>query len=165
MPDILKPVKLPASNRELVCDFLLVFSRFEFALKSQGYFHPMRDGGVGIVRIARNRFAEAVQDKLALQLQLNENRKLIQPLLDRPPAKQIVKGTVIKWVDEPAFTGQKSEAEFLLDATYGVRNNLFHGGKIPHDTVRDRDLLRAALAVIRCCLEVHTAVANEYFLS
>ena len=99
-----------------------------------------------------------------MQLELNENRKLIQPLLDRPPDKEIGKGTVVDWVRVPAFTGHTSEAEFLLDSTYRVRNNLFHGGKKPQYTVRDQDLLGAALAVIRCCLDVHTAVAKEYFL-
>jgi hypothetical protein len=160
MPDILEPVKLPASHRKLVCDFLLVFSRFEFALKSQGYFYLSGDS----VMIDRKRFAKDVQDKLTLKLELNENRKLIQPLLDRPPDKEIGKGAVIDWVSTPAFTGHTIQAEFLLKATYGVRNNLFHGGKRPQYTVRDQDLLRAALAVIRCCLDVHTTVAKEYFL-
>lgn len=85
MEDILETLKLPESHRKLVCEFLLVFSRFEFALKHNRCFIEYRGGGLGI---DRKRFELDIQVALATRLQWREDLASIQPLLDRPAMQQ-----------------------------------------------------------------------------
>jgi len=160
MPDLLDAVKLPVKHRKLVCEFLLIFSRFEFAMKKAGYAFEPCPGAVGV---DRKTFAEDVKKSLTEKLRTPQARERLNPLLTRPPMKQLLEGRTLKWKEVSAFEGKTIDAKFLLDSAYRVRNNLFHGGKWPPEPARDEELLRAALALIEICLEVHDGVAKGYF--
>ena len=162
MDDILAPVSLPDADRKLVCDFLVVFSRFESALKHRNYFRE-REENDGRFVIERGRFARDIQSQLATRLNSPEARRPIQYLLEHPPMEQVASGNTLTWERVPPHGPRRIDARFLMDAIYRVRNNLFHGGKWPHDPARDPHLLQATLAAIENFLECHSEVANAYF--
>ncbi len=157
MSDLLDAVKLPDNQRKTVCEFLLVFSRFEFALKKARYLHKPRASAIGV---DRKKFADDVNVSLQEKLKTPEQRERLDPLLNRPPMEQVIdEHGNLKWKKIPPG----SDAKSLLDSAYRVRNNLFHGGKWPPEPARDEELLRSVLALIEICLQVHKDVAEAYF--
>ena len=110
-------------NRELLLEFFLTFSCFEFALKSAGFaigdensVSPDWDGYADSIK---NVFNKAVNENL-----LNASNHL----LDNPPMKQCRLPNGLAW-NANMPSNNLTETEVILLLVRRVRNNLFHGGK------------------------------------
>ena len=131
--------------RELACEFFAVFSRFEFALKKEGYVYVNRFG-----RAAPdwNRFAESAASALDVEIG-SDFEAAINYLTSESPQVQV---SAQGW--SPAPLRGSTRASQAFDAVQRVRNNLFHGGKhTPHSPPgRDEKLVRLSLVVLQACL-------------
>jgi len=161
------------ANQELLLDFFLTFSRFEYALKVSGFFkmpnqtrHDPRCPPA----------AEADWDSFAVSLRgiFSENRterlrQASEYLLDSPPNKQVIIkdgcGWAIAW-ETPIRPRHETDIEFILRMVRSVRNNLFHGGKhnieLHEQTERTEQLLRSSLAILNECLTLSPRVKDVF---
>ena len=139
-------IRIPETSGDKVTLFAM-FSRFEFALKEQGFF----TGDEGQTawpdwhRFEREPVLAGLPRDLAHDSDVRE-------LLQNPPMKQIVHNGKPLWTQ--TFHLPLDTVHELLSAARAVRNNLFHGGK-PGDEYRDDVLCRAAQKVLQACLQRH----------
>jgi hypothetical protein len=156
------PIYETRANRELLLEFFLTFSRFEYALKAIGFFKkpdpkkyksakpPSAEPDWRTFRISlRNRFQTNRTETL---------KHACEYLLDQAPWKQVISKNAdwkLAW-ETPLRPEEETEVEFLLRMVSYVRNNLFHGGKhgiaVHEDTERTEALLRNSLIVLEECL-------------
>ncbi len=142
-------LQMPA---ELACEFFATFSRFEFALKEEGYVR---------IRYGRaspdwKRFAREIG---VVPLDLTAWRGDIDLLLAAPPEVQT---DAQRWEATPL--DQAPALAQAIEAAQRVRNNLFHGGKHSPQPVKGRDeaLVRAALHVLHACLDAKPSLRDTY---
>lgn len=146
-------------DKQLVFQFFVDFSRFEYALKRTGFLKY------------RDRRAEANWDTFAnsVRAQLGDVRdpdfiEARRLLLSRPPQTQVAVGGKLGWQETGRGDGE-SEERYLLRLVRVVRNNLFHGGKYPYpfgpvaEPARDRELLQAGVVILQTCLTLSPEVA------
>ncbi len=109
-----------ANLSDLAFKFFYWFSRFEFALKENGYLKSHVPG-----ENAEPGWNEFV-DKWQLRYATSSEAKF---LLESPPERQIVlAGDTLDW--KPVGLGDcKSDLAKIVRLVSTVRNNLFHGGK------------------------------------
>ena len=150
------PVALAAEHHALVCDFLLVFSRFEAALKCARY---ARQEGVRLF-VEWRRFVRENQPAAADNNPLPVND--LRVLIEHPPARQQIIRERFEFPAE-APGREPVDSEWLLEMVYRVRNNLFHGGKWPVQPERDAELLRACLVALTYYVDLSTEVTQAYF--
>jgi len=147
------------ADRELLLEFFLTFSRFEYALKVSNYFIRPRTGGND-----PSRPPEAKPDWESFAVSLRgtfrtdtnaELGRASEYILDSPPWKQVITHDSIAW-ETPVRPDYESDIEFLLRMVRCVRNNLFHGGKydieVHEDTKRTELLLKSSLTILNQCL-------------
>ncbi|EPD4819150.1 hypothetical protein ACSALU_000356 [Salmonella enterica subsp. enterica] len=138
-------------NKELVCEFFAIFSRFEFAMKECGTYkapkNPKKDR-------AEPNWDKLIND-LAPKLASNPNTELlsaIKELVGNPPK---VQSHDLSFRSTQPSRPNNKYAE-AISLTRRVRNNLFHGGK--HSEVskkqkeQDECFLRASIVVLTHCL-------------
>lgn len=156
------------ADKDLLLNFFLTFSCFEFALKSSGLYKlPGRndDPNTGcraepdwdsFARSLRDIFQTASSPQLA---------KACEYLLMNPPWREVVANGVLKW-DAAAESDTLSDVEKLIWYIRRVRNNLFHGGKFSTLPVSDRrrnaELMEYSLVVLHECLRLSNSVRAEY---
>lgn len=151
-----KPFREYGESAQLAGKFLLVFSRFEFALLKAGFIDRSRDKPA----VDKDKFFNVVRQKLSIELAKNEFYQRVKPLIEHPPLIRKQQNGQITWKSSQ----QRGDvAECVFYATWDVRNNLFHGAKIPLDPARDVYLLKAALALIEFCIASHDCVQEWYF--
>jgi hypothetical protein len=136
--------------------FLLIFSRFEFALKTIGY---VRLGEYSIIVTWRKFADDYIVDFDTSQ---NTTAKYL-PLITSPPSHQTLVDDKLEWVEEPPKEPSDADLRWLLEMVYRVRNNLFHGGKWPIDGTRDTVLVKSSMWVIAKCLELNGPLKSAYF--
>ncbi len=151
--EMIERVALPAEHRYLVCQFLLVFSRFEAALKRSGY---ARQDGQRLI-VEWRRFAQETSAVAGHGVPVG----VLRPLIERPPERQQVANGVLQFVGEVAPDPVNSE--WVLEMVYRVRNNLFHGGKWPAEPARDGELLRSCLDALSYYVDLKAEVTQAYF--
>jgi hypothetical protein len=144
--------KIQIAEEEFL-QFVLLFARFEYALK--------RTSGLAFVR------GEAVYAdwrKFGRELDSGfdptQNDDLchgIEYLIQQPPLKQILNNEGLSFVQPKPRTDEPFLVQ-VLDTVKTVRNNLLHGGKFPDgevlDPARNRTLLKSASVVLRECLRL-----------
>lgn len=142
---VIESLRIP---RELLLEFFVSFSRFEYALKAAGFRKDPPDD------------ADVSWDKFENWLDTLQPAELTpvlragQYLLENPPKKLVVRGGVPDW-EVPGRDGQ-SDMRFLLQGLSRARNNLFHGGKwLTAPEPRDRNK-----RVISICAKVLTALLD-----
>lgn len=157
MHDTFRHLHIPP---ELACEFLAVFSRMEYALKSTIYVI----GGPNKVEPAWDSFANDIdQNFLALaQQDLIEARDY---LLQHPPRKQVLQANKIAFVDQ-IIDVQQTKTQQVLLMVRTVRNNLFHGGKYSpegeKEAGRNHLLVKYGLCVLRACSKLHAGVRSSF---
>ncbi len=142
---------MSAANRvpKRACEFFRIFSRFEFALKANGF-------------VRRNN--DANWDAFANQLGSDFYRKMridnVAPtLLTSPPSAQDYSAGYLVWVD--SFPPEN--VQDLFGAVRRVRNNLFHGGKSGNpDSQRDERLIAEAIDILESALGTHAEVRQSF---
>lgn len=148
LPDPFTFISVP---KDLACEFFAVFSRFEFALKESGFVKGEGRASPDWQRFARECTLEVAQDSpLAVSMGY---------LLAYPPQIQTPN---LKWKDV-ALQG-KTDVAKALESLQRVRNNLFHGGKHPPNSLpgRDTELVSASLAVLYAVLEQNDQLRSDY---
>jgi hypothetical protein len=149
--------KLPADviDKELVLEFFWRFSAFECALKREGFLRASS----GWAEPNWKAFSRDIQGQFS-GVATPEFHQAVAELKRLAPRRQIVVDGRLAW--ETVVQGDKSDEAFTIDLLKTVRNNLFHGGKYPDGPVgeiaRDRNILRAALAILDGCYELHAGL-------
>lgn len=153
---------LTGDDSELVLQFFVTFSRFEYALKRAGFLENR-----GYASPDWDSFAKEIEPKLA-SIQDAEFTNAQTYLLQHPPKKQIVKmpGNKLDWEEEDSSRVPKN-ATYLLQMVRRVRNNLFHGGKYPERPVsgrrlRNSELLHACMTILEKCLPLDEKVKHFF---
>lgn len=114
---------------DLVYEFLVVFARFEFALKKCGFLQGKMDDDDA--KPNWDTFAAEPSVKATFETTgTPEVVNAVDELLAHPPTKQIVKAGKWEWDEGEIFQASRKAANVLL-LVRRVRNNLFHGGKFP----------------------------------
>lgn len=157
------------TNPELLFEFFLGFSRFEYALKASGFFKPPRPrrNHPTLPHEAESdwaRFALLIRD--TFQPDRTEIlKRACDYILHSPPMKQVIIGNGVAW-ETPLRPTHESEPEFLLRMVRCVRNNLFHGGKysveVHESTQRTEMLLKSSLIILEECLPLAPDVRREF---
>ncbi len=145
-------------NKQLIFEFFLLFSKFEYALKIVG-FHK----GDGDARPNWIKFAESIKNDFDKESN-DELLESVNYILTNPPKKQIIKDDVLIWLDNPPDSS--SEIDLLLQYVCRVRNNLFHGGKYKDIYLKQEDrsekLLMVCNSILRHCIQLSKAVSEAF---
>lgn len=145
---------------ELVCEFLAVFSRMEYALKAAQYLQT-NDGDA---KANWDRFANSISCGFE-RIEDDKFREAVDYLSEQPPRKQVVREGTLRFEERAQEDGQARSQQVLLSVRT-VRNNLFHGGKFLADGEvdggRDTLLVRHSLTVLRHCVELDQEVGTHY---
>lgn len=145
---------------QLACEFLGVFARCEFALKTAGFAHGDANG----VCPNWDLFAQTI-DAQFYPAQSADFNRAVDYLLNQPPRKQVLINNHLEWRDA-APDAKLTRAERVLLMVRRVRNNLFHGGKflVSEGRGNDRDelLVKHSLTVLRACIPLDRQVAAAY---
>ncbi|MBD2067228.1 hypothetical protein H6F93_06760 [Leptolyngbya sp. FACHB-671] len=156
--DLEAPFSAIQESQNLTYKVFRVFSRFEFALKRSGFVTQQRKQ----LRIEWRCFA---QKHVASPLPKPLSSELMYFIeAENRPKKQKLENGCLCWeiINSPP---EPITLEWLLEAAYTVRNNLFHGGKWTsaiEEPARDEKLLRASLAVIKIAIEMDQDVQFHY---
>jgi hypothetical protein len=145
-------------DRELLLEFLMTFSCFEYALKTTGFFVRTQSppGRPPDARPDWDSFAVS----LLLQGTFNAEktgslREACEYIRNTPPNKQVIINGTVAW-ETPVRPAGESDIQFLLRMVRSVRNNLFHGGKhnigLHESRERTETLLKSCLTILRECL-------------
>ncbi|MFB5746791.1 hypothetical protein ACE38U_18135 [Cedecea sp. S5-13] len=151
--EIVNIFSLSNLNKNLVCEFFAIFSRFEFAMKECGKYKAPKSQDPKKDRVEPN--WDELINKLAPKLCLKTSGKLesaVRDLVGSPPKVQTYD---LSFKNTKPSRPNDNYAE-AISLTRRVRNNLFHGGK--HSELseaqkeRDERLLRASIVVLTHCL-------------
>ncbi len=146
-------------DHDLLLEFFLTFARFEFALKTTGFFQ----GDLQRASPDWHRFGRSIDLNTAgLDPKCAE---AVDYFSLHPPWRQVVAGNEIVWDSAVGFATLE-RMDQVLDLVRRVRNNLFHGGKFNDDVHsgpgRNEMLLRHSLIILHRCLELSQPVAEAY---
>ncbi len=123
-------------------DFFYWFSRFEFALKENGYLKNHTDGALAMP--GWEDFVARWESDFHPSTESND-------LLNVSPKTQIVVSGNLTWKDV-GMTDCKTELRKVVRLLKTVRNNLFHGGKHGgeawDDPIKTKQLLTSGKAVL-----------------
>lgn len=117
--------------KDIVYEFFMKFSRFEFALKESGF---VRAGHRDSVQSDWGAFHNQFEAEYVLS-------DFEQEILDAPPKVQVFRNGNIHWQDFQ-FQERLSNLEQLTLALRAMRNNLFHGGKYGHRSWDDYERVK-----------------------
>ena len=145
---------------ELVCEFLGVFSRVEYALKATGHVQNNN----GDARADWDTFANRISDGFE-RIEDDDFKRAVNYLSERPPLKQVIRQGILSY-EERTLDNMTSRAAHVLLSVRTVRNNLFHGGKfLPAGEVdegRDATLVQHSLTVLKYCVDLNQEVGTHY---
>lgn len=146
--------------KDLLFDFFLSFSKFEFALKTAKF----AVGNEKKVSPDWDSFAASVKNTF----DKTQNKNLgdaIDYFLNKPPWKQVLINGAMSW-DASIPNNGISEIEKVLLLIRRVRNNLFHGGKFNFNIHKDKErtitLLKSSLVILNACLPLAPDVEYNY---
>jgi hypothetical protein len=153
--------KLNISNHETLLEFLVTYSRFEYALKRAGYTKN------------ENGDAEANIEKFISDKKMNFSKKnneslesAVNYLLSYPAEKQTIKDGKLGF-GKHVGTTQGPDICRLYHCIRITRNNLFHGGKYPHkpitDPSRNMELIENSIIVLNEFIKLDDNVKEHFF--
>lgn len=147
-------------RKDLIYEFVFVFSRFEHALSVTSYLSETKGG----VSADWDKFAREMND-VFLETLSPEVMKAVNYYDKAPPRKQVVDFDSLIWKDVLPQTDYKLEKLLLLIRR--VRNNLFHGEKfavlLEGDSKRDTELLSHGLTILYACLQFSSDLRRKFF--
>jgi hypothetical protein len=161
-----------ALDRDLLLEFFLTFSRFEYALKASGFVLPANKRkddpeGRGVYRILIDwdRFVREEIDGRLVTTTGTPLEQAINYFTDNPPLMQVLADNTLSW-SSTAPDPDISLTIFLSEMIRRVRNNLFHGGKFSqqhHEEVdRTTRLLQYSLVILGEFLALSPQVKEAY---
>ena len=147
-------------NKDLVVEFFIYFSRFEYALKRAEYIRGNSKGAEAYWDKFVDEIKEAFDAKINTELE-----EAVKYLLSNPPKKQVLYEGRLSWKDNRRNKGE-SNIKYLLRLVRTVRNNLFHGSKFREvfdGQARDERLIKSSLVLLKTCLELKKDLNNYFF--
>lgn len=151
----------PGPGDEIIYDFLLAFSRWEYALKMAG---DGKYAGVGSGdHVVTVKWRDWARDHLADWEQKRPTSLSAFEIIQKPPQYQakMMSGRL-----EPRDRAAPAQEDLtsVLDLVYAVRNNLFHGGKwAMRDPARDERLLEQCLSLVEMFIDLDDEVKNYFY--
>lgn len=147
-------------DKEVVIDFVLFFSRFEYALKRTPEYANGDQRGV-----SANWDRYASDHNSAFDAEADDVVKEAAEYLEvHSPNKQVLLHGVLDW--KPLTFGTNQQLGRLLHIVRTARNNLFHGGKFPsgpyQDPARDEVLLKHCLTILEAALDLSDDVEDRF---
>lgn len=147
-------------SADLAIEFMAIFSRLEYALKSTTY----ADGTPQRVDAAWDRFANDIHNDF-MKLDDEELIGAAKFILADPPRKQVLEDGSLKFKDQIVDQAQRSTQQ-LLKFVRTIRNNIFHGGKYcPEGEVeagRNEKLVQSSIKIMTACIFLNHRVAASY---
>jgi hypothetical protein len=157
---------ITGGNDEVVLQFFVAFSRFEYALKRSGF---VKCGPSHSVLPDWNKFASERLDEQIEDLMDTEFTAARSYLFQKPPQRQILRSNNTTGWCENSKRHNESEGVYLLRLVRDVRNNLFHGGKYPRpdglvtdQALHNSQLLQACLTILEKCLSLDAKVKGYF---
>ncbi len=143
-------------------DFLMIFSRFEYALKASGFIF----GNENRVIVDWNKFVTLIKDKFDENKNKNDQlSKAVDYIIENPPKVQIVKNKELDW-KKRNFNSDLLEINKLCYSIKGIRNNFFHGSKLNSkyqiNNPRNYDLLKNAIIIMEAWLDLNDTVRRNF---
>ena len=132
---------IPDDLRELCMEFFFLFSRFEYALKENGFLKKSK------YKNAQPSWKKFVEEYCSTYFPSDEARNLLKD----PPECQIVRDGSCEWgkINLANFSSDLERVVFILKT---IRNNLFHGGKNSHsdwdNPAKNTFLIKNAISVL-----------------
>ena len=150
-------------DRELAFEFFVVFSRFEYALKTAGFV--LQGENERNLQVDFDRFANAIAVQFQAMLDGGDPKlaAACEYYRRQPPLKQVWYGRAPDWRD--ALPQARNQINFFLVFLRRTRNNLFHGGKgwrRPGAPDRDNHLMRHGLQILEAMINCEPDVSGEY---
>jgi len=157
---LLDAAGLVQSHRSLCFEFFVVFTRFEYALKRNGFCRSNESGDV--IGVDWDKAAASLEKTCGHEI--TQFRSSGAYIFSVPPRKQTRTGQDFTWRDSNTETmGEARRALHLLST---VRNNLFHGGKWPShpvsDPSRDSRLIADAVKLLQLIVESHPKLRASF---
>lgn len=153
----------PSDN--VVYDFMLAFSRWEYALKITDGGRYAGHSGRPDDRFLSVKWKEWAEKYAAAWEQGGPQDLATWDIIVRPPQYQAKSASGrLEPVERHAPASQ--DLKSVLELVYAVRNNLFHGGKWAlRDPARDRDerLLNEALALLAAVVDLDPELKKEFY--
>lgn len=157
--DLLKKAGISDSAQTACFSFFILYSRFEYALKRSGYLQTHKTNLFIDLDRASNELASNCDS------QIKKLRETELKIFNAPPKKQINVDNTFEWADSD--TSSMSETRRALHLASSVRNNLFHGGKWPHnpsyDLARDKQLIEDATKIIETIIDADKDLKQKFF--
>jgi len=135
---------------DLLLEFFLAFSRFEYAMKASGWMNPRAEQAEPDWRRLINE-AQALDSSLTASI-----LEVGAYLVEAPPKQQTRSDAGLGWLAVKCDDADRKVA-FLLSSVKRVRNNLFHGGKfaqLPDLSDRNQRLIKDSLRVLERLLDL-----------
>ena len=147
---------IPQEYADLIIEYFIVFSRFEYALKQTG-FH---NGSETHLEPDWDKFCNTFKEKF--QPQKSETlTEAVNYYHDKPTKIQIFKDGQLQWRENSRGDGE-DQFTWLMRTVRYTRNNLFHGGKFPYMPIRDTNLLTYGLMILYECLELDAELSRAF---
>lgn len=147
------------NEKDLVFEFFVVFSRFEYALKHSGFVL----GSEKNIFANWDRFAASERDNFNYQ----DNEQLKQAaeyILGNPPRKQVFIDENPQWMD--MLREDEPDLLRLTNFIRTIRNNLFHGEKLSNlldkFSPRNKHLLQNAILVLYALVNLNMTVKQAF---
>lgn len=146
-------------EKELILEFFICFSRFEYALKACNYIN-------GAERITPNwdMYVKTIA-KTFDQTKTPELVNAVDYLIKNPPKVQSLNRNKIIWVDRVVDENAPLVNKLRLHIS-DIRNNLFHGGKFngtfSPENSRNYMLLQSAIIILNDWLEISPDIYNNF---
>jgi len=148
-------------NYQLVCNFMAVFSRMEYALKVTRF----AVGNEGYISASWDKFANEANNDFDVNLS-EELAASVEYLWDFPPRRQTLNCERQITFEDFHIDRNQAKLQQLLLMVRTVRNNLFHGGKYsPEGEVepgRNEALVNASLIILNECASLVPDVAEAF---
>lgn len=149
-------------GRALINDFFIIFSRFEYALKTSGFANGDED------RVIANweTYASAIRQDFDNSIKSESVQDAIVYLTQHPPRVQNYSNGNLGWHERIFETNQPLINKLCLSLR-DIRNNLFHGGKFSgnyqEDISRNYILLKSAIKILNHWLQLNQTVEQNFF--
>jgi hypothetical protein len=165
------PIQQTQVDKDLLFEFFLTFSRFEYALKESDFFKRLNTERTNCFKPPNaqpdwDRFAVSLRDSFSADKK-DELREACEYIELSPPFRQVIVNNDILW-ETPLRPEGENQIEFLLRLVRCFRNNLFHGGEynnlgIQEITERIEGLLKSSLIILKECLALSPAVSKAFY--
>ena len=147
-------------GQNIMNEFFITFSRFEFALKSSNYVNTDN----GKVMANWGTFTQSISNSFNIE-KTQILKKSIEYLLEHPAKLQIIHNGQLGW-ENRVFQANEPLINKLSLTIRDIRNNLFHGGKFngnyEQDVSRNFLLLKYSIIVLNEWLNLNVNVKENF---